>query len=137
MKETKLIGGNEKELSSDDKIFPVLEKANFKNWICIYEKNYYNEAEQFYKNLYKASKSYDLEIIEPYWIEMPIKSNSKDWIDKLEYNIKNEKNNFNFIVFLIGKNPKIYFQLKTYFSFKKMYVTQFVKVDTLRKKEKK
>ena len=34
MKETELIGGKDKEVHSNDRTFPVLERKDMTNWVC-------------------------------------------------------------------------------------------------------
>ena len=135
MKETKLIGGNHQEVKSSDRTFPVLEKANLKNWLCFYEKNNYNDAENLYNTLSKASKAYGLKIAEPEWIEMNNNSKAVDWTDTAEdYFGKGVKREFDFVVFLLGKNDKIYAQLKKHSLCKNGYVSQVVKARSIQKK---
>ena len=135
MKETKLIGGNNKPIKSNDRTFPVLEKVNMQNWICFYEKSNYNDAETLYNTLSKASKAFNLKIAEPEWIEMPNKSSAKDWTDTADdYFGKGVERNYDFVVFLLGKNDRIYTQLKRHSLCKNGYVSQVVKANSLRKK---
>jgi len=58
MKDTKLFGGNNKEVYSKDRTFPILNKKDMTNWVCFYEKNNHFDAENLYKNLNKASKAF-------------------------------------------------------------------------------
>ena len=135
MKETKLIGGNNKPIKSNDRTFPVLEKVNMQNWLCFYEKSNYNDAETLYNTLSKASKAFNLKIAEPEWIEMPNKSSAKDWTDTADdYFGKGVERNYDFVVFLLGKNDRIYTQLKRHSLCKNGYVSQVVKANSLRKK---
>ena len=135
MKETKLIGGNDKEVKSSDRTFPVLEKKNMKNWLCFYEKSNYDDAENLYNTLSKASKAYGLKIAEPEWIEMKNNSRASDWTDTAEdYFGKGVKREFDFVVFLLGKNDKIYAQLKKHSLCKNGYVSQVVKARSIQKK---
>jgi aubergine-like protein len=135
MKDTKLIGGNNKEVHSNDRTFPVLKKSDLTNWLCFYEKSNYNDAENLYNTLSKASKAFGLKIAEPEWIEMPNKSNAKDWTDTADdYFGKNVKREFDFVVFLLGKNDKMYAQLKRHSLCKNGYVSQVVKARSIQKK---
>ena len=135
MKETKLIGGNGKEVRSSDRTFPVLEKANMKNWLCFYEKSNYDDAENLYNTLSKASKAYGIKIAEPEWIEMKNNSKAEDWTDTAEdYFGKGVKREFDFVIFLLGRNDKIYTKLKKHSLCKNGYVSQVVKARSIQKK---
>ena len=132
MEEPKLIGGNKKQIHSNDRTFPVLEKSDMSNWLCFYEKKYYDDAENLYKTLDKVSKSFELKISEPEWIEMPNNSKVKDWTDIADDYFGRYKNNYNFVIFLIGNNDYLYKSLKIHSLYKKNYVSQVVKVRTIR-----
>ena len=135
MKDTKLVGGNNKEVRSNDRTFPVSLKKNMTNWLCFYEKNNYNDAENLYNTLSKASKAFGLKIAEPEWIEMPPKSNANDWIDTAEdYFGKGKEREFDFVVFLLGRNDKMYAQLKKNSLVKNGYVSQVVKARSLQRR---
>ena len=135
MKDTKLKGGNNKDVHSNDRTFPVLQKSDFTNWLCFYEKSNYDQAGLLYDTLSKASKAFGLKVAEPEWIEMPNKSTAKDWMDTAEdYFGKGVKREFDFVVFLLGKNDKIYAQLKRHSLCKNGYVSQVVKARTMQKK---
>ena len=135
MKDTKLVGGSNKEVHSNDRTFPVLKKSDMTNWLCFYEKSNYNDAESLYNTLSKASKAFGLKIAEPEWIEMPNKSTAKDWTDTADdYFGKNVKREYDFVVFLLGKNEKIYPQLKRHSLCKNGYVSQVVKARSIQKK---
>ena len=108
MNDTQLIGGNNKTVHARDKTFPILKKKDMLNWLCFYEKSNYNDAENLYDNLSKASGAFKLKVAEPEWIEMQNKSTAKDWMDTAEdYFGKGVKREFDFVVFLLGKNDKI------------------------------
>ena len=133
MKNTKLIGGNKKEVNSNDKTFPVFKKADMSNWLCFYTNYNYNSAKILIDSLTKASKAFDLNISRPELIKMPDKSSAKDWIDIADHYIGKEKKNYNFILFLLGKNDDIYSQLKKHSLYNNNYVSQVVKVKTLKR----
>ena len=82
------------------------------NWICFYEKNNYYDAENLYNNLNKASKAFGLKIAEPEWIEIRNNSSAKDWTATADDYFGKNKNDYDFAVFLLGKNDKIYAELK-------------------------
>ena len=112
MEGTKLCSGNNKEVYSSDRTFPVLKKKDMTKWVCFYEKNNYDDAENLYKNLNKASKAFGLKISEPKWIEMEIRSSAKDWICIADEIFAKNQNDYEFAVFMLGRNDKIYTELK-------------------------
>ena len=135
MKETKLIGGGNKTVKSSDRKFQVLEKVNMQNWLCFYEKNNYNDAEALYNNLDKASGAFNFKIAEPEWIEMENRSSAEDWMATADdYFGKGKKRQFDFVVFLLGKNDRIYAKLKKHSLCQNGYVSQVVKAASMKKK---
>ena len=134
MKDTVLIGENGKNVHSSDRTFRVLEKKNLSNWLCFYEESNYDDAENLYNTLSKASKAYGLKIKNPEWIEMPNKSSARDWTDTADDYFGKGKNNYDFVVFLLGKNDRIYPQLKKHSLCTNGYVSQVVKARSIQKK---
>ena len=135
MKETKLIAGNEKNITSKDRRFPVLNKKDMTSWICFYEQMNYNDAETLSKCLSLASKDYGFEIAEPEWIEMQDYSTAKDWIDTAnDYFVNGDQSKYSFVIFLIGKNPNLYNELKKHSLCQNGYVSQIVKTKSLKSK---
>ena len=134
MEETKLSGGNNKAVHAKDRTFPVLKKKDMTNWICFYEKNNYNEAESLYNNLDKASKAFGLKVAEPEWIEMNNNSSAKDWTATAEDYFGKNQSDYDFAVFLLGRNDKIYKDLKKHSLCKNGYVSQVVKARSMQKK---
>lgn len=134
IKEPKLIGGNNKLINIKDETFPVFIKTNMTSWVCFYEKQCYKDAEYLYKNLLKAALSFGLKISEPYWIEMPCQSTAKDWIDTIDYYFINNKNqkNYQFFIFLVHKQF-IYNKLKIHSLCQNGYISQVVKINSIRK----
>ena len=104
------------------------------NWICFYEKYNYNDAENLYNNLDKASKKFGLKIAEPEWIEMRNNSSAEDWTDTADDYFGENKSDYDFAVFLLGRNDKIYTQLKRHSLCQNGYVSQVVKAKSLQKK---
>ena len=134
MEETNLLGGNKKKVHSNDRTFPILKKKDMTNWLCFYEKSNYNDAENLYNNLSKASGAFGLKIKEPEWIEMPNRSTAQDWTDTADEYFGGKKNDYDFVVFLLGKNERIYPQLKKHSLCTNGYVSQVVKAKSLQKK---
>ena len=135
MKEPRLIAGNNRMMKGNEKMFPVLNKQNMANWICFYEKADYNNAETLFTCLSKASKAYYIDIAEPEWIEMKNYSSAKDWtLTADEYFRKNKKSEYDFAIFLLGKNIKIYNDLKRHSLCNNGYVSQIVKAKSLKSK---
>ena len=134
MDEPKLLGGNKKEVHSNDRTFPILEKKDMTNWLCFYEKSNYNDADNLYKTLSKSSKAFGIKLLEPEWVEMPNKSNGKDWTDTANDYFNKDENQYSFVIFLLGKNDYIYPQLKKHSLCTNGYVSQVVKVRSIQKK---
>ena len=136
MNETKLVGGNNRSIQPTDKKFPILKKKDMVNWLCFYEKSNYDDAESLYKNLDKASKAYGLKIGEPEWVEMQNKSSPTDWKETAdEYFGPGKEREFDFVVFLLGKNDnKLYPELKKHSLCTSGYVSQVVKARSMQKK---
>ena len=134
MNETKLIGGNNKSIKKNDKTFNVLKKKDMLSWLCFYEKSNYNDAENLFNILSKSSKAYSLQIEEPEWVEMPNKSSAKDWIDTANDYVGKGKKDYDFAIFLLGRNDYIYPQLKRHSLCKNGYVSQVVRVKSIQKK---
>jgi aubergine-like protein len=133
MSETKLLGGNNKPINPS-KPFDVLQKKSMLNWVCFYEKSNYNDAENLFNTLTKASKGYKLKIEEPEWVEMPNKSSARDWTDTADDYVGNGKKDYSFVVFLIGRNDYIYSDLKKHSLCKNGYVSQVVKAKNIQGK---
>ena len=120
---------------SSDRTFKVLKKMDMKKWLCFYEPDNYNDAEVLYNTLDKASKAFGFKIAEPEWIEMQKRSSAKDWTDTADdYFGKGINREYDFVVFLLGKNDKIYTQLKKHSLCKNGYVSQVVKASSIKKK---
>ena len=136
MNETKLIGRNNRSIQPTDKKFPILKKKDMVNWLCFYEKSNYDDAESLYKNLEKASKAYGLKIGDPEWVEMQNKSSPTDWKETAdEYFGPGKEREFDFVVFLLGKNDnKLYPELKKHSLCTSGYVSQVVKARSMQKK---
>ena len=134
MKETKLVGGNNKTVKTNDRTFNVLEKKDMTNWLCFYEKSNYNDAENLFETLKKASKAFNLKIAEPEWIEMPNKTNAKDWTATADDYVGKGKKDYSFVVFLLGKNEYLYPELKKHSLCKNGYVSQVVKARSIQRK---
>ena len=134
MEEPRLYGGNNKKIYSKDRTFPALIKCDMTKWVCFYEKSYHHDAESLYYNLNKASKAFELKIAEPQWIELEDNSSVKDWTDIANDYFDKNKSDYYFAVFLLGKNDNIYIELKKNSLCNKGYVSQIVKVKSLKKK---
>jgi aubergine-like protein len=106
------------------------------NWLCFYEKKNYDDADNLFNTMSKASTAYGLKVSEPKWIEMPNNSKAKDWIDTAEeYFPFDEESDYDFVVFLLGRNDdNLYAKLKKHSICKNGYVSQVVKTRSIRKK---
>ena len=132
MKPTQLIAGNNKILNNKDKVFPLLKKIAMKNWVCLYVKSNYNDADYLYQTLQKSSKGYGLTIEEPEWVEMNDHSKYKEWLETVE-DYMNQNNNYKFVVFLLDRNDYIYSKLKKHSLCTNGYISQVIKVKSLKK----
>ena len=131
MKDTILLANNKKEISSKDKVFDVISKKDMTKWICLYRKSNFNDADSLYKNLNKASHGYKLVISEPEWVEMDDYDNADTWVNTASDFMKNKE--YSFALFLLDKNDRIYKNIKIYSLCRDGYVSQVVKVSSLRK----
>ena len=134
MDETLLVAGRNKNITPEDRTFPIYEKVNMTSWVCFYEKSNYNDAENLYNTMKAASKKFGLDIEEPEWIEMPNKSSAQDWTDTAEDYIGKGKKDYSFALFLLGRNDYIYPQLKKHSLCTNGYVSQVVKARSIQKK---
>ena len=135
MNDTQLIGGKNKTVHARDKTFPVLKKKDMINWLCFYEKSNYKDAESLYNNLSKASKAFGLKVEEPEWIEMPNRSTAIDWKETADdYFGEGKDREFDFVIFFLGKNDKLYADLKKHSLCESGYVSQVVKAKSIQKK---
>ena len=125
---------NNKESNPNNKSFPILQKMDMIKWLCFYEETNYKEAQDLYNHLFRASKRYELKINEPEWVEMPNRGNANDWIDKADFYFANGKNEYDFVIFLIGRNTSIYKVLKQHSLYKNKYVSQAVKISSIKRK---
>jgi aubergine-like protein len=103
------------------------------NWVCFYDERNYNDADKLSKTLIKASEAYGLKISQPNWQEMPKNSKLKDWISSAEqYFPQDQESEYDFAVFLIGKNDdELYRRLKIHSLCKNGYVSQVIKVRSI------
>jgi hypothetical protein len=65
---------------------------------------------------------------------MENKSSARDWTDTAEDYFGKGKNDYDFAVFLLGKNDRIYPQLKRHSLCQNGYVSQVVKARSIQKK---
>ena len=140
MQETRLLAGKvkgkNKLIKSSDKTFPVLEKAPMTSWVCFYEQRDYNAAEKLFNTMVAASKAYEFKISEPEWVELANNSKPKVWIERAEeYFPRDEESDYDFAVFLVGKNSDdLYPILKKHSICRNGYISQIVKSRTIGKK---
>jgi aubergine-like protein len=130
MKETELVGGNKKRVSPKDKIFDVLSKKDMTKWLCLYRKSNYDDAGFLVESLKKASRGYGLAVEDPEWVEMGDRDSAQDWIAAVEESLTDE---YKFVVFLLDRNDYIYKNLKVHSLCHNGYVSQVIKVNSLKK----
>ena len=130
MKETVLIGAENKPVKVN-KPFKLLDKKDMTKWLCLYRESNYDDADYLYKSLNKASRGYGLVISEPDWVEMGDRAQVGDWIRKVEDKLG--KGGYKFVVFLLDRNDYIYKNLKVHSLCNSGYVSQVIKVYSLKK----
>jgi hypothetical protein len=75
------------------------------SWVCFYEQRDYDAAEKLFNTMVAASKAYEFKISEPQWVELANNSKPKVWIERAEeYFPRDEESDYDFAVFLVGKN---------------------------------
>ena len=65
MKDTVLSAKKDSIVDLKGNGFDVISKKDMTNWICLYKKSNSKEADNLYKNLDLASKSYNLKVSNP------------------------------------------------------------------------
>ena len=133
IKETILLGNNKKQITFKDKQFDVISKKDMTKWICLYRKSNFDDADYLYKTLNTASRGYKLAISEPEWVEMGDRDSVQDWVEAANDYMKG-KTEYKFALFLLDRNDWIYKQLKIHSLCRQGYVSQVVKVNSLKKK---
>ena len=124
--------GQNKTIGIGSKVFKALTVKPFNNWLCLYEKHNYNQAEQLFETMKSASKGYGITVSEPEWVEMPDRSNNaNDWTATVDDYYENHK--YDFVLFLLDRNDFIYPQLKKHSLVNCGYISQVVKTFSLRK----
>ena len=131
IKETTLLAAKNKVISTKDKIFDVISKKDMTKWICLYRKSNYDDAGYLYDSLKEAAKGYKLAISEPEWVEMGDRDDAETWADTANDYMKGKE--YTFALFLLDRNDWIYKTLKIHSLCRQGYVSQVVKVNSLRK----
>ena len=74
-------------------------------WVCFHESGNKRDAVNFYKIMENASKAYGLKVSELKCVEIYNNSKANYWINEAEkYFHKDKESNYDFAVFLIGRN---------------------------------
>ena len=127
-----LVAGQNKQIEINARVFKALKVEQFKNWLCLYEKHNYNQADQLFNTMKSAAKGYGISVSEPEWVEMPDKSNDpRDWTATVDDYFENNK--YQFVLFLLDRNDFIYPELKKHSLVNTGYISQVVKTFSLRK----
>ena len=132
IKDTILLGNKNKQITFKDKQFDVISKKDMTKWICLYRKSNFDDADYLYKTLNTASRGYKLAISEPEWVEMGDRDSAQDWVEAANDYMKG-KTEYKFALFLLDRNDWIYKQLKIHSLCRQGYVSQVVKVNSLKK----
>ena len=134
MNETKVVARWDKVLTQNTKNFEVIEKKNMWNWVCFYEKMNYNDADYLNNTLNNQASNYGLSIGAPKWEEMYDDSPARYWIQAAEKFFGQDKSQYSFAIFFIGRNDDyLYKQLKTHSLCTDGYISQVVKVNSFNK----
>ena len=104
----------------------------FRNALTALGSSVFNDADYLYKTLNTASRGYKLAISEPEWVEMGDRDSAQDWVEAANDYMKG-KTEYKFALFLLDRNDWIYKQLKIHSLCRQGYVSQVVKVNSLKK----
>ena len=108
------------------------QMTEINDWLFIYQKHNYNQAEQLYNNFLYYSQQLNIKLNKPDRFELYDQSNlSVYWIETIEDYFK--KKNYQFVLFLIDKNNDLYNALKKHSFIHKGYISQIVRITTLKK----
>ena len=130
IKDTILEGAGHSKIALN-KPFKVISKKDMTKWICLYRKSNYNDADYLYKSLSKASQGYGLVISEPEWVEMGDRDDAPTWVNTADDYMNG--NQYKFALFLLDRNDRIYRTIKIHSLCRQGYVSQVVKVSSLKK----
>ena len=130
IKDTILEGAGHSKIALN-KPFKVISKKDMTKWICLYRKSNYNDADYLFKSLSKASQGYGLVISEPEWVEMGDRDDAQAWVNTADDYMNG--NQYKFALFLLDKNDRIYRTIKIHSLCRQGYVSQVVKVSSLKK----
>ena len=130
IKDTILEGAGHSKIALN-KPFKVISKKDMTKWICLYRKSNYNDADYLFKSLSKASQGYGLVISEPEWVEMGDRDDAPTWVNTADDYMNG--NQYKFALFLLDRNDRIYRTIKIHSLCRQGYVSQVVKVSSLKK----
>ena len=130
IKDTILEGAGHSKIALN-KPFKVISKKDMTKWICLYRKSNYNDADYLFKSLSKASQGYGLVISEPEWVEMGDRDDAPTWVNTADDYMNG--NQYKFALFLLDRNDRIYRNIKIHSLCRQGYVSQVVKVSSLKK----
>ena len=130
IKDTILEGAGHSKIALN-KPFKVISKKDMTKWICLYRKSNYNDADYLFKSLNKASQGYGLVISEPEWVEMGDRDDAPTWVNTADDYMNG--NQYKFALFLLDRNDRIYRNIKIHSLCRQGYVSQVVKVASLKK----
>ncbi len=130
IKDTILEGAGHSKIALN-KPFKVISKKDMTKWICLYRKSNYNDADYLFKSLSKASQGYGLVISEPEWVEMGDRDDAPTWVNTADDYMNG--NQYKFALFLLDRNDRIYRNIKIHSLCRQGYVSQVVKVASLKK----
>ena len=119
-----------KTLKSEADREKVHKGIDLDNWMCVYHKENFKDAESFLATLQSASTVYGITVKEPYWQEESSKSAS-DWIKSIKAYVKD----YQFVLFILdNRKQHMYSDLKKFANNQLGFISQVVKAETIRKK---
>eukprot|EP00826_Nyctotherus_ovalis_P043564 TRINITY_DN4601_c0_g1_i1.p1 TRINITY_DN4601_c0_g1~~TRINITY_DN4601_c0_g1_i1.p1 ORF type:complete len:761 (-),score=209.66 TRINITY_DN4601_c0_g1_i1:75-2357(-) len=102
----------------------IMNPINFKRWVMIYEGRNYNNAEQIFKTMVKASGALGVSVEEPEWVELEY-INAKS----LENSLNGYKESYQFVLVLLSDRYRQYRIVKRFLDIAKGVISQCVCAD--------
>jgi aubergine-like protein len=125
-----LTAGKNKQISAEErKPVAVSLSKDLTNWLCVYHKDNFNDANLMLESLQKASKSYEIKVSDPEWLEMN-SMKADDWKDNVDDYIKQKK--YDIVVFILDNYlDKLYKEIKKHSLSFAGYNSQVIKPESL------
>lgn len=127
----KIIADTKKPMAFDQKArYKVLRSIGLTNWLCVYHKKTYNDANNLFESMQQACDAIGIKVAEPEWLEMDSYS-SADWLKEVDgFN----PTKFQIVVFLLDRGTEnLYTRIKAHSLTLRGYLSQVVKTFSLKK----